>query len=119
MWVVVCSVGLASCAFGPGCGGASPYDVEGPEPERENPAELESEQIDDAEQLDSVLAAPEVQCDRACDLGNAICDLGERICGIAERHPSDAALAERCRNASGRCDGARERIAAQCTCDGD
>lgn len=105
-------------AAGAGCGGSAEYghDTATVVPERESPVELEEEQLGLDDRLTEVLSHPEPNCDRACELGDAICDLSTRICGIAERHPDDTQTSTRCTDASTRCDGARERIAAQCTC---
>lgn len=100
-----------------GCGGSAYVEDDAlVEPEREDPAELESDQTDAVEQLDGVLAQPEPDCSAACDLGATICDLSARICDIASRHASDAPLQDRCTNASARCDRSRERIAESCQC---
>lgn len=107
----------AGLLAGAGCGGSAYYEPDDVEPEREDPVELASEQAERVEELDAVLARPEVDCAAACPLGDAICDLGERICGIADRHPEDEPTRDRCTDASARCDSARERIAASCQCD--
>lgn len=112
------SLALPLLATG-GCGGAAGAPYREPatvEPEREDPAELESEQITLDEQLSDVMSRPDPDCERACELGDAICDLRDRICGIADRHPTDEQTARRCTDGSARCDAARERIAARCTC---
>ena len=102
-----------------GCGGAS---MAGPPrtvvSEREDPAELEGQQVAMSEDLDTVLARPEPDCAAACDLVGSICELSERICGIADRHEGDRALARRCTDSSGRCASARERLtSAACACE--
>ncbi|HBQ15516.1 MAG: hypothetical protein RLP09_43830 [Sandaracinaceae bacterium] len=110
---------LALLLFGyAGCGGASmvgePTTVT---PERESPAELEGEQISLTDDLETVLARPEPDCEAACDLGGSICDLSERICAIADRHPRSRDFAGRCTDSAARCGAARERIAAaSCGC---
>lgn len=101
-----------------GCGGSANYGpAEAVEPERENPALLESDQIERFEQLGTALASPEVDCSSACDLSDSICGLTSRICGIADRHPGDEATGDRCRDASIRCERGRERVAESCTCE--
>lgn len=101
-----------------GCGGSAGYAEDDAllEPEREDPAELESEQTESVAQLDAVLAQTEPDCSAACDLGTAICDLSARICDIANRHATDAPLQDRCSSSSERCDRSRERIAESCEC---
>ena len=86
------------------------------EPERENPIELESDQLERLELLETALARPEPDCSTACDLSDVICDLSGRICGIATRHRGDEATQGRCRDASERCDRGRERVREACTC---
>ncbi len=115
------SFGIASllllAALGPGCGGAAMRPGEHVEPERDNPVDLDAEQVERVEELDRALASPEADCASACALGDAICDLEARICGIAQRHPEDEATHARCEDAGGRCEGARSRIAERCACD--
>lgn len=110
---------LALVAYS-GCGGsassAGPRETGGAEPERENPVELEADQIERLEWLETALARPEPDCSAACDLMDAICGLGSRICGIAARHRRDEATQERCRDAAERCERGRERVAEACTC---
>ena len=119
--LVLCAI-LAALGFatGAGCGGSAAeygaHDTVTVVPERESPAELAEEQLGLDDRLAEVLSRPEPDCGRACELGDAICDLSTRICGIAERHPDDTQTSTRCTDASARCEGARERIAAQCTC---
>ncbi len=109
-----------ACLLIAGCGGASsayyPNERDA-EPERESPVELTREQTELEARLSEELARPEPDCGAACSLATRICDLRERICGIAGRHASDEALASRCTDANGRCEGARERVAERCACE--
>lgn len=119
LWLAVTCASALALASTEGCGGAAYRDSPETalvEPERENPAELETEQINLDEELSELMSRPEPDCERACELGDAICDLRDRICGIADRHPNDEATARRCTDGSMRCDAARERIAARCAC---
>lgn len=102
-----------------GCGGAAQpypndYDVE---PEREDPAALEQEQIQLDRQLGEELSRPEPDCSAACSLSTRICELADRICGIVGRHSSDEGLAARCTDGNERCGSARERVAERCACE--
>jgi len=100
-----------------GCGGSADYPANEPNaPERDNPVELENEQLVQVQELETALARPEPDCSSACDLSSLICELSERICGIAERHPTDRSTQGRCRDASERCDRASERVREGCTC---
>lgn len=113
-WLVV----LAAVTIA-GCGGAaqpypSDYDVE---PEREDPAALEREQVELERQLGEELSRPEPDCSAACSLSTRICELADRICGIAGRHTSDIVLASRCEDGNERCASARERVAERCACE--
>jgi len=111
-------VALAALIGLPACGGAVAHDPNEPldYAASESPAELESRQVEHVERLDALLASPDVDCDGACTLGDAICDLRDRICDIADREAQSAETQARCRDASERCDRARERIAQSCTC---
>lgn len=100
----------------PSCGGAAPHDEAPLEYEAESPVELEHEQLEVQEELETALARPEPDCGAACTLEGRICELSERICAIAERHPEDDETGGRCRDAEGRCETARERVAGSCTC---
>jgi hypothetical protein len=55
-------------------------------------------------------------CSRACELAGQICELTGRICSLSARHEGDADLATRCTAAGQRCQRARERVAAVCSC---
>ncbi len=110
---VLAALALAACG-----GASSAYEQERfVEPEREDPAELASQQAELDRALGEELARPEPDCSVACDLVTRICELSERICGIAERHPSDEELRGRCSDGTGRCDSARTRVAEHCTCE--
>ena len=111
-WIVA----LACVAGLPACGGAARGEGPLPEYEPESPVELDHEQSELVEELETALARPEADCGAACDLGDRICELGERICAIAERHPEDTETAGRCRDGSERCDRARERLGGSCSC---
>lgn len=88
------------------------------EPARDEDPNALSESLDAQERaLAEELARPEPRCEVACELGASICDLSARLCAIAGRHPSDAELNERCRDADIRCERARETIAERCTCE--
>jgi len=117
--VILLALGLLLAPLETGCGGmgAYPRETTYEEPEREDPGELESEQLAADEALSELLASPEPQCAQACDLGANICDLATRICGIAERHPDDEATATRCSDGRARCDRAGVRIAERCSCE--
>lgn len=106
----------ALLALLPSCGGAAPRDEAPLEYEAESPVELEAEQREHLETLETALARPEVDCDAVCTIEDRICELSERICAIAGRHPGDAETDGRCRDAAGRCEAARERVAGSCTC---
>jgi hypothetical protein len=108
-------VGVASA----GCGAAGSYGREpaAVEPARDtDPAELAGDQRELEERLGGVLARPEVDCERACELGEAICALSGRICAIARRHPDDRAARDRCLDATDGCERSRARIAERCRC---
>ena len=115
VWTLLAWLALLAWA---GCGGSAnrPQETEPFEPERENPIELESDQIERLDQLEIALARPEPDCSTACDLSDAICGLSSRICGIAARHGGDDELQGQCRNATERCDRGRERVGGVCTC---
>lgn len=107
------AVGLALL---PSCGGAAPRDEAPLEYEAESPVELEHEQLQVQDELETALSRPEPDCEAACTLEGRICDLSERICAIAGRHPEDDETEGRCHDAEGRCATARERVAGSCTC---
>ena len=100
-----------------GCGGAAGYRSDEVEMERDDPAGLDLEQEAREEELAEALARPEVDCGSVCELGEVICDLTTRICDISERNPGDERTRARCTDSTGRCESARERIAAHCACE--
>jgi hypothetical protein len=55
-------------------------------------------------------------CPRGCELAGQICELTDRICLLSSRHEGEADLATRCTAARQRCQRARERVAAVCSC---
>ena len=44
-----------------------------------------------------------IECEKACELTEAICDLSESICGLRERHPQDERYINACDRAKGDC----------------
>lgn len=100
-----------------GCGGAAGYRSDEVEMEPDDPAGLALEQEAREEELAEALARPEVDCGSVCELGEAICDLTTRICDISERNPGDGRTRVRCTDSTDRCESARERIAAHCSCE--
>ncbi len=111
----------AGAALG-GCAAAGRQAELAPRPGvQPDPAELRradallAEQRRLAEQLAGRLnASASPDCERARELADAICQLAGRICGIARRHPHDAELEKRCRDARQRCEGGRARLAVRC-----
>lgn len=102
-----------------GCGGASNAyrDTQTVTPARDDdPGALVEQQIAHADELERLLAQPEVACGTACSLASRICELETRICDIAERS-DDPETAGRCDDATVRCAQAGTRVAAQCTCE--
>ncbi len=54
-------------------------------------------------------------CGKACEHLAALCGLAERICGLALQEP-DAELEAHCKDGRERCERARTRVQAACTC---